>query len=312
MNKIAFIFPGQGAQYVGMGKDFYEQIDVCKEIYDKASEVSGLDIKALCFEENNQLSITEYTQIAMMVTAYAMFKAVKERGLTASMHAGLSLGEYNALLASEVISFEDACHIIRKRGLFMQEEVPVGQGAMSAVLGLSSDVIEEELKKIDGIVQIANYNCPEQIVISGETKAVERAKEPLLNAGAKRVIPLNVSGPFHSKLLEGAGIKLEKELEQVQIHSVKVPYVTNVTAEIVTDKTDIKELLKTQVSSSVRWQQSIETMIEHGIDTFIEIGAGKTLTGFMRKINRNVKAYHIETVSDMEQVINELKEQGRC
>lgn len=312
MNKIAFIFPGQGAQYVGMGKDFYEQIDVCKEIYDKASEVSGLDIKALCFEENNQLSITEYTQIAMMVTAYAMFKAVKERGLTASMHAGLSLGEYNALLASEVISFEDACHIIRKRGLFMQEEVPVGQGAMSAVLGLSSDVIEEELKKIDGIVQIANYNCPEQIVISGETKAVERAKEPLLNAGAKRVIPLNVSGPFHSKLLEGAGIKLEKELEQIQIHSVKVPYVTNVTAEIVTEKTDIKELLKTQVSSSVRWQQSIETMIEHGIDTFIEIGAGKTLTGFMRKINRNVKAYHIETVSDMEQVINELKEQGRC
>lgn len=312
MNKIAFIFPGQGAQYVGMGKDFYEQIDICKEIYDKASEVSGLDMKALCFEENENLSITEYTQIAMMVTAHAIFEAVKANGLTAQIHAGLSLGEYNALLSSGVFSFEDACKIIRKRGIFMQEEVPVGQGAMSAVLGLSSDVIEEELKKIDGIVQIANYNCPEQIVISGETKAVDSAKEPLLKAGAKRVLPLNVSGPFHSKLLEGAGEKLANELEKVTLNPIQVPYVTNVTAEIITEENNIKELLKKQVSSSVRWQQSVETMIENGVDTFIELGAGKTLTGFMRKINRNVKAYHIETVSDMEQVLSELKEQGIC
>lgn len=312
MNKIAFIFPGQGAQYSGMGKDFYEQFEVCREIYEEAERISGLDIKSICFEPNDKLSVTEYTQIAMMVTSYAIFRAVKEQGMESSIHAGLSLGEYNALLASSVISFEDACQIVRKRGIFMQQEVPPGMGAMAAVLGLSEEVIKEELSKIPGVVQIANYNCPGQFVLSGDIKAVEQAGEKLLIAGAKRVIPLNVSGPFHSRLLRGAGEKLLKELEKIAINPVKIPYVSNVTAKIVTDEKQIKDLLKTQVYTSVFWQQSIETMIRWGADTFIEIGPGKTLTGFMKKINRQIKAYHISTVSDMEQVIGELKEERVC
>lgn len=312
MNKIAFIFPGQGAQYFGMGRDFYEQFDVSRNVYEEAGRLTGLDIKSLCFEENSQLSLTEYTQIAMMVTSHAILQAVREQGLEASIHAGLSLGEYNALLASSVISFEAACRLVRKRGVYMQQAVPLGIGTMAAVLGLSEKATEQELAKIDGVVQIANYNCPGQVVISGEVKAVERAKEKLLLAGAKRVISLNVSGPFHSKLLKGAGDKLAEELEPIVVSSIKVPYVSNVTANLVTDEKEVKDLLKQQVYSSVRWKQSVERMIQWGAEVFIEIGPGKTLTGFMKKINRDVKAYHIETISDMNQVFKELKEAGVC
>lgn len=312
MSKTAFIFPGQGAQYIGMGKDFYEQIPMSKKVFDTASEVSGLDMKALCFEENDKLSITEYTQIAMMVTSHAILVALHERGLKASIHAGLSLGEYNALLASSVLSLEDACRVIRKRGVYMQEAVPVGKGAMAAVLGMTQEKVEKELSNIEGVIEIANYNCPGQIVISGEVQAIETAKEQLKAAGAKRVLPLNVSGPFHSSLLKDAGEKLYKELEEIELHSITVPYVSNVTAEIVSDTSSIKELLKEQVYSSVRWQQSVEAMIEWGADTFVEIGPGKTLTGFMRKINKDVKAYHIETITDLEQISQILEEAKSC
>lgn len=307
MNKIAFIFPGQGAQYTGMGQDFYEQIPVSRQVIDLAGEVTGLDMKKLCFEENPDLNITEYTQIAMLAVSVAMLKALEEKGITSSVNAGLSLGEYGALAASGVMSLEDVFKVVRQRGIFMQEAVPVG-GAMSAVLGMDASVIEEICSKTEGCVSVANYNCPGQIVITGEKEAVDRASEALKEAGARRVLPLKVSGPFHSKMLTGAGEKLGEVLEGAEIHSFTVPYVSNVTAEYVTEPSQVKELLVQQVSSSVKWQQCVEKMIEEGVDTFIEIGPGKTLTGFLKKINRNVKGMNIEKVEDLEKVAEALKE----
>ncbi|MGN0322855.1 MAG: ACP S-malonyltransferase [Oliverpabstia sp.] len=305
MSKIAFVFPGQGAQYVGMGKDFYEQIPVCRSIFHTASDVTGLDILALCFEENDKIHITEYTQIAMLAVEAAMLKALEEKGVHAQVHAGLSLGEYGALIASGVMSVEDAFWVVRKRGIFMQEAVPVG-GAMCAVMGMDGTVIKEICESVDGIVSVANYNCPGQIVITGETNAVDEACEKLKEAGARRCIHLKVSGPFHSPMLKEAGKKLGEVLETVEIHPFEVPYITNVTADYVTEPSNVRKLLKEQVSSSVLWQQSVERMIADGVDTFIEIGPGKTLTGFLRKINRSVRGFNIETVEDMEKVIDEL------
>ena len=304
MGKTAFMFPGQGAQYVGMGKDFYEQIPVCKEMFELASKASGLDVPALCFEENEQINITEYTQIAMLAAEVAMLKAIEEKGLKPDVTGGLSLGEYGALVASGVMSAEDVFKIVRKRGIYMQEAVPDG-GAMVAVLGLDTKVIEEICEETPGMVTIANYNCPGQIVITGEESAAQAAVEKLTAAGAKRCVPLKVSGPFHSPLLTGAGEKLAKELESVEVHDIQIPYIANVTADYVTDKADVKPLLEKQVSSSVKWQQTVERMIADGVDTFVEIGPGKTLSGFMRKINKEMKVYNVEKVEDLDK-LNEL------
>ena len=301
MGKTAFMFPGQGAQYVGMGKDFYEQIPVCREMFKLAGEAGGLDVEALCFEENEQINITEYTQIAMLATEVAMLKAIEEEGLKPDVAAGLSLGEYGALAAGGVMSAEDVFKVVRKRGIYMQEAVPEG-GAMVAVLGLDTAVIEEICEQTPGIVTIANYNCPGQIVITGEIDAVQAAVEKLTAAGARRCVPLKVSGPFHSPLLKGAGDKLAKELENVEINDIKIPYIANVTADYVTDKSMVKSLLEKQVSSSVKWQQTIERMITDGVDTFVEIGPGKTLSGFMRKINKEMKVYNVEKVEDLEKL----------
>ena len=306
MGKIAFIFPGQGAQYVGMGRDFYEALPVCREVIDKASEISGVDLKKICFEENQEINITEYTQIAMLAVEAAILKALEEKGITADAAGGLSLGEYGALIASGAMSMEDAFAVVRKRGIYMQEAVPTG-GAMSAVLGAEASLIEEICEKTEGIVSIANYNCPGQIVITGEAEAVAKASESLKEAGVKRIVPLKVSGPFHSKMLTGAGEKLGEVLKDVQLSPVQIPYTTNVTAEYVTDSSQIKELLVAQVSSSVRWQQCVETMIADGVDTFVEIGPGKTLAGFMRKISRNVTTLNVQTLEDFEKVVQELK-----
>lgn len=302
MSKTAFIFPGQGAQYVGMGQDFYERIPVCRQVIDTASQVTGLDLASLCFEENEKIHITEYTQIAMLSVSVAILRALEEEGLTSCVNAGLSLGEYGALVASKALSMEDAFTVVRKRGIYMQEAVPEG-GAMAAVLGCEAEVIEKICEETEGIVSIANYNCPGQIVITGEKTSVDAAGEALKAAGARRVLPLKVSGPFHSQMLTGAGEKLGKVLEAVQIQNFEIPYVTNVTAEYVTDPALVKPLLVKQVSSSVRWQQSVENMISQGVDTFVEIGPGKTLTGFMRKINRNVKAFNVEKIEDLEKVV---------
>ena len=298
MSKIAFVFPGQGAQYTGMAKDFYEKFPVSREVFEKASKASGLDVETLCFEENENLNITEYTEIAIL-------RAAEESGITSQVNAGLSLGEYGALIASGVMTEEDAFAVVRKRGILMQEAYPTG-GAMSAVLGTDAELIEKVCQETEGIVSIANYNCPGQIVITGEEKAVAAAGEALKAAGARRVIPLKVSGPFHCGLLREAGEKLGQALADVEIQKFAIPYVTNVTAQNVTEPEQVKELLVKQVSSSVRWQQSVEQMISDGVDTFIEIGPGKTLTGFLKKINRNVKALHIEKVEDLEAVRKEL------
>lgn len=302
MSKIAFIFPGQGAQACGMGQDFYEQTETGKEIFDKASEILGFSMPELCFEKNDRLDITEYTQPAMVTASIAMMKVFMERtNVTPCAAAGLSLGEYPAMVAAGVMSPEDAIRTVRQRGILMQEAVPAGLGAMAAVLAMDASKIEEVIAPIEG-VQIANYNCPGQIVISGKKEAVAEASERLKEAGAKRVLPLNVSGPFHSAMLTEAGEKLGKILENVEIHTPAIPYAANVTADYVTKAEDVKLLLTRQVSSSVRWEQSIRKMLEDGIDTFIEIGPGKTLTGFMKKIDRNAKAMNIEKLEDIEKV----------
>lgn len=311
MGKTAFVFPGQGAQYVGMGKDFYEAFPVCREVFETASKASGLDIAKLCFEENAKINQTEYTQICMLTVEIAILKAVEEQGIKSDVNAGLSLGEYGALAASKVMELEDICRVVRRRGILMQEAVPTG-GAMAAILALDAEVIEDVCKKTEGIVSIANYNCPGQIVITGEEKAVDAACEALKEAGAKRCVKLNVSGPFHSQMLAGAGEKLAGELANVELHSFTTPYVTNVTADYVTSTENIKELLCRQVSSSVRWQQSVERMIADGVDTFIEMGPGKTLSGFMRKISRNVAMMNIENMADFEKVVSALKGEGAC
>lgn len=312
MSRTAFMFPGQGAQYIGMGKDFYEQSEESRKAFDKASEVTGLDIAGLCFEENDRLDITEYTQIALLTVEGAMLAALNKMGIRSDVNIGLSLGEYGALLASEVISFEDACRVVRQRGILMEKEVPAGQGAMSAVLGLDGTAIQECLEGIEGSVQIANFNCPGQIVISGEKEAVKAAGEALAQAGAKRVIPLNVSGPFHSDLLKGAGDKLNAVLKNIEINDIVRPYIANVTADYVNDKNEVKKLLEEQVYSSVRFEQSVKKLIEDGVDTFVEIGPGKTLSGFVKKINREVRIFNIEKFQDLETVCGQLVDTGKA
>ena len=306
MSKIAFIFPGQGAQACGMGKDFYEQTETGKRIFDKATELMGFSMPELCFEENDRLDITEYTQAAMVTASIAMMRVLEENGIKPDVAAGLSLGEYCALAAAGVMSDEDAIRTVRQRGILMQEAVPVGEGAMAAILALDASAIEEVTGAMEG-VWIANYNCPGQIVISGEKAAVEEACEKLKAAGAKRAVMLNVSGPFHSGMLTAAGEKLGQVLSQVELHEPQIPYVANVTAQYVKSAAEVKELLTRQVSSSVRWQQSVEAMIADGVDTFIEIGPGKTLAGFMRKISRDVKTLNVEKLEDISKVAEALK-----
>lgn len=305
MSRTAFIFPGQGAQYPSMGKDFYNSFEEARWIYDLAGTAAGLDVKELCFNENDRLNITEYTQIAMLATEVAILRAALSQGLKADVCAGLSLGEYGALAAAEVMAPVDLFKIIRKRGIFMQEAYPSG-GAMTAVLGMDSAAIEQICAETEGIVSVANYNCPGQIVITGEKEAVDRAAEKLKEAGARRCVPLNVSGPFHSELLKNAGAQLAEELRCVNVKKPLIPYVCNVDADYVTEASRVKELLAMQVSSPVRWQQSVELMIKDGVDTFIEIGPGKTLSGFMRKIDKSVRTFNIETTEDLKKVMEEL------
>ena len=312
MSKIAFIYPGQGAQKCGMGQDFYENSASAQAVYDMASEVLkdnmdiDIDMKDLCFHENDKLDLTEYTQAALVTTCLAMTKPLVEAGIRPDVTAGLSLGEYCAIAAAGGMKDEDAIRLVRKRGLLMQNTVPAGEGAMCAIMGMTGEEIEAVTDGMEG-VSVANYNCPGQIVITGETKAVEAAAEKLKEAGAKRAVMLNVSGPFHSPMLKKAGEELAQVLESVELSPLDVPYVTNVTAQQVTDISQTKELLAEQVSSSVRWQQSMENLIADGVDTFIEIGPGRTLAGFMRKISRDVTVYNVGTWADVEKVAESLK-----
>lgn len=306
MSKTAFIFPGQGAQKAGMGKDFYEKFETAKQVYDQASGWLELDMRELCFEENERLDLTEYTQAALATTCLAMEKVVEEQGLHPDITAGLSLGEYCAIETAGGMSLKDAITTVRQRGILMEQAVPAGQGSMAAVLGMASDAVEKITESMEGVA-IANYNCPGQIVISGKKEAVFLASQRLKEAGAKRVLPLNVSGPFHSAMLAKAGTELGKVLERVEFSPLKIPYVTNVTAQKVENIKEAGKLLERQISSSVRWQQSMEQMIADGVDTFIEIGPGRTLTGFLRKIDRNIRIYNIQTTEDIDKVIHAAK-----
>ena len=310
MGKTVFMFPGQGAQYIGMAKDFYDAIPECREVFEEASEASGLDIAALCFEENDKINITEYTQICMLTAEAAILRALEVKGYKADVTAGLSLGEYGALIACGALSRKDAFALVRKRGIYMQEAVPVG-GAMAAVLGLDAEKIEKICGQTAGTVSIANYNCPGQIVITGEEAAVAAAGEQCKGSGAKRVVPLKVSGPFHSPMLKEAGEKLGEALAAVTLREIKLPYLANVTADYVREAEAVKPLLKQQVCAPVRWQQSVERLLADGVDTFVEIGPGHTLSGFMKKILKQaevpadtVQVYNVETMDDFKEYMS--------
>lgn len=309
--KIAFIFSGQGSQYIGMGKELYDNIPSCKKIYDKANEVLGFDLKELIFNgDKEELNITENTQPAILTTSIAILQAIKDKGINPDIVAGLSLGEYSALVASEALDFETAVSLVKKRGRFMQEAVPQGIGSMVAVIGLNEDKIKKVLKVASerGIVEIANYNTNNQIVIGGESEAVELASELLKESGARRVIPLKVSGPFHTSLLNQASIKLKNEFENIHFNDPKIKTITNVTADFIENGNEIKNLLINQVKSSVRWSETIEKMLDEGIDTFIEIGPLKTLSSFVREISKEKKvAVNIFNVEDLKSLNKTLE-----
>lgn len=305
MRKLAFIYPGQGAQKAGMGADFYENSPEAKSLFDEADAALDFDLKEICFQENEKLNETQYTQPAMVAACLAMTRVLTRRGIRPDMTAGLSLGEYAAIAAAGALKELDAVLLVRKRGLFMEHAVPAGEGAMCAVLGMTGEALERELRDTADVT-IANYNCPGQMVITGKAEAVRAAAERLKTAGAKRTVLLNVSGPFHSPFLRTAGEELRKEIEKTELHPLMIPYVANVTAEKVERREEISDLLSRGVSSPVKWQQSMEYMIKEGVDTFVEIGPGRTLSGFLKKINTDVSVYHISSWEDMERAAGEL------
>lgn len=314
MSKIAFIFPGQGSQYIGMGKDFYEEFEESRKTYKDADKILDMNLSELCFDgKKEELSKTENTQPAILATSIAILKAVESRGVEADYTAGLSLGEYTSLVYAGALSFEDALKVVVKRAKFMQEAVPIGIGSMAAILALDEDKVSKalEIGNNFGKVEIANYNSPGQIVISGEKQAVKKACEEALNLGAKRAVVLDVSAPFHSSMLEPAGLKLKEELEKIEFHNLNKRLLSNVDAKVVENKEELKDKLIRQLSSSVLWQQSIENMIEDGVDTFVEIGPGKTLTGFVKRIAKNmdkkdIKALNINDIDSFNKTIDIL------
>ncbi|MCE4048348.1 MULTISPECIES: ACP S-malonyltransferase [Bacillaceae] len=297
MSKIAFMFPGQGSQSVGMGKDLAANFEPAGEIFKKADERLGFSLSSIIFEgPKEELTLTQNTQPALLTASTALLEHFKKHGIQADFVAGHSLGEYSALVAANVLSFEDAVYAVRKRGEYMQEAVPAGQGAMAAVLGLERGKLTEVTEAVSSegnAVQLANLNCPGQIVISGTVKGVELASEQAKAAGAKRAIPLEVSGPFHSELMKPAAERFASVLDELSMNDAEIPVIANVTAAPLSAKTEIKEKLIEQLYSSVLWEDSIQKMIELGVDTFIEIGPGKVLAGLVKKIDRNVRIYSV-------------------
>jgi [acyl-carrier-protein] S-malonyltransferase len=305
MKSIAFIFPGQGSQYVGMGKGLYENFSVAKQIFEEADDALRQSISGLCFKGPEEaLKLTENTQPAVLTTSIAALKVLQaEKGLIPSFTAGHSLGEYSALVASEALTFSEAVKIVRLRGKFMQEAVPVGEGAMAAVLGMEREQVEKVCEEVSSaeVLTTANFNCPGQIVIAGHAKAVERAIERIKQEGKKAVL-LPVSAPFHSPLMKPAGERLEKALEEVSVTDLKIPVVTNVEAEVNTSKDRVKGLLVSQVSSPVRWEESMRKMIEKGIEQVLEIGPGKVLSGLMKRIDNRIETGTLEDLQTLKKI----------
>ena len=302
MSKIAFVYPGQGTQTAGMGRDFYENSELVRAAYEESAEILGFDIASICFEKNDLLDRTEYTQAALVTTCLAVTREVLQTGIRPDMTAGLSLGEYCAISAAGGMSFADAVRTIWVRGNLMNDAVPEDFGGMSAVLGLTGEAAAAALEGLEG-VSVANYNCPGQVVITGEKQALAAAAEPLKAAGARRVLPLNVSGPFHSPFLKEAGEKLDEYLGKVNWTELQVPYAANINSAIITDIRETRELLKQQVSGSVRWEQSVLAMKEAGVDTWVEIGPGQTLSKFIKKIDSSAKVINISKWDDLQKLV---------
>lgn len=307
--KVAFIFPGQGAQYVGMGKDLYSHFDIIRKFFDKTNQILKEEFVDLIFYgDEEDIKKTENTQPGILMVSTAISELLKNEGIYPVIAAGLSLGEYSALVAAKSISYEDAIPLVRKRGILMNEAYPPGKGTMAAVLGLEAEKLLTCCKKAAeyGVVTIANYNCPGQLVISGQVEAVEAASQLAKEAGAKRVIPLQVSGPFHTSLLQPAGEALYEELKKVSIKEPEIPVISNVTAKPAGSCEEIRELLALQVSHPVLLENSIRYMLSQGVDTFIEVGPGKALTGFVQRIDKKVSVYNINNVASLEFVLNLL------
>lgn len=306
--KIAFLFPGQGAQTVGMGKDFYEEYEVAKKIYKQAEKETGIEVSKLSFEgPEEELNQTKNTQICMVTMSLAILELLKEAGIKAEYSAGLSLGEYVALNYAGAINLKDTLKIIQKRGEYMQNLAPEGDWAMAAVLGLSDEAVEEVCKKVKtGFAVPANYNCPGQVAVSGDRAGIQELTELAKSAGAKRVIELKTSGPFHTEKLQKASEALRKELDNIQIGKLESIVVKNLDAKPYTEKDDIKEILAKHVMSPVRFSASIKYMLDNGVDTFVEIGPGKVLTSLVKKVSREIKCINISNVDSLKEAIKEL------
>jgi len=309
MGKIAFLFSGQGSQYVGMGKDLYDHNPAARVIFDQTDSELSYGLSRLCFSgAQEELNRTENTQPAILAVSIAAFEALKGHGIFPDVIAGFSLGEYSALVCSEVLNYREAVKLVRKRGLYMQEAVPEGQGGMAAVLGMDTSKVEEACTAVgnEAVIKVANYNCPGQVVISGEKKALEAASSKLAEFGAKKVIPLQVSGPFHTSFMQPAAEKLKRELSLLEFGQPKYPIISNVTADYIKDSLHVAELLPRQVMNSVLWEMSIRKMLADGVDTFIEIGPGSTLRGFVRKINKNTTLLNVEDMSSLNSTVKFL------
>lgn len=300
--ELGFIFPGQGSQVVGMGKDFYDKYKVSRQVFDMAEDVCGMNIKSLCFEENAEINQTKNMQICIFTTCVAISRALREEGIESGVNAGLSLGEYAALEASNVMELKDLFYIVKSRGIYMQDAYR-GESAMAAITSRAVDVIEKVCSEIAGVVNVANYNSPMQTVITGEKNAVEEVLERLADNGVKNAVRLKVSGPFHCELMKSAQESLAVILKEVPVYDFSAPYISNVTAQYVRRPEEVKELLVQQVVSSVKWHQSIRTMIENGTRCFIEIGPGKSLTNLLLSIDRTVEKISVSNVEELQKIL---------
>ncbi|MDP3016272.1 MAG: ACP S-malonyltransferase [Deltaproteobacteria bacterium] len=304
-SKVAFVFPGQGSQVVGMGKEFYDHFKAAREVFEEADDALHFSISGLCFSgPEESLKLTENTQPAVLTVSIAALRVLQaEKGIEPGLTAGHSLGEYSALVASGALSFAEAVQIVRLRGKFMQEAVPVGEGTMAAILGMEREEVERVCEEASSgeVLSPANFNCPGQIVIAGHTKAVERAIEIVKQKG-KKAMPLQVSAPFHSPLMKPAGIRLSETLQSTHVKELRVPVVTNVEAKANSASERVKPLLVEQVSSPVRWEESMRQMIEEGIERILEIGPGKVLSGLMKRIDPKVGTGNLEDIQSLKKI----------